>query len=189
LTAENTEKAEKADTKFSGIGEEVGARLAERRSELGHTLRQVAQTAEVSASHLSEIENGRTQVSIPVLLRLVKALDMTITELLPRIGGHHVTGGTIGEVAAGEQLTLSHAELELNIELCHLPPDGKHTIENPQLVDLLIHVLAGSAAATAAGQDIDLSTGDTMDCERVGRCELTTDEGAQVLIVLQSAQG
>ena len=84
-----------AGAKFSGIGEEVGARLAERRSELGHSLRKVAEAAEVSASHLSEIENGRTQVSIPVLLRLVRALDMTVTELLPRIGGHHVASGTV----------------------------------------------------------------------------------------------
>ena len=182
------EPTDKATTKFSGIGEEVGARLAERRSELGLTLRQVAGAAEVSPSHLSEIENGRTQVSIPVLLRLVRALDMTMTELLPRIGGHHVRSGTIRDLAPGDERLLSHDELELNISLVEIPADGKYSVENPNLVDLLIHVLAGAASASAADQEFTLSTGDTMDCERVGRCELTSAAGARLLIVLQSGQ-
>ncbi|MEM7273359.1 MAG: helix-turn-helix domain-containing protein [Actinomycetota bacterium] len=169
------QRADKPDPngKFGGISEEVGARLAERRGELGATLRTVASDAAVSPSHLSEIENGRTQVSLPVLLRLVQALDMTITELLPRIGGHHVRSGSLSDLGSGVH-RLSHDELQLEIELAELASADVHEIDNPELSDLLVHVLSGSARAQVAGRDVLLADGDTLDSERVDRCELTT---------------
>ena len=80
---------------FSGLSQAVGANLAARRQELGKSLRATAVDAEVSPSHLSDIEKGQSQVSIPVLLRLVRALDLTISDLLPRIGGNQATVGSI----------------------------------------------------------------------------------------------
>lgn len=173
-----------AGAKYGGISEEVGARLAERRTELGATLRKIASDAEVSASHLSEIENGRTQVSLPVLLRLVRALDMTITELLPRIGGHHVRSGSLHDLGPGTH-SVSHAELQLEIALVNLGADSGHVIDNPGLSDVLVHVLRGSVRADAADQQPTLGPGDTLDSERVDRCELSADSPALLLTVRQ----
>ncbi|MEM9132698.1 MAG: helix-turn-helix domain-containing protein [Actinomycetota bacterium] len=172
---------------FSGLSEEVGARLAERRRELGATLRDVAAQAEVSASHLSEIENGRSQVSLPVLLRLVRALDLTISELLPRIGGQRVRGGSLNDLGDGIA-GLSHHELELVIEHHQLEPSSSVLVENRALADLLIHVLSGRVTVDAAGQTIELGPGDSLDTERLPQTKLTADAPATVLTVTRSEE-
>lgn len=172
---------------FSGLSEEVGARLAERRQELGTTLRDVAARAEVSASHLSEIENGRSQVSLPVLLRLVRALDLTITDLLPRIGGHRVRGGSLTDLSTGLQ-RLSHPELELMVDHHQLTQSSSVLVENSAFDDLLFHILTGQVIIDAAGQSIELGPGDSLDTERLSVAKLTAIEDATVLVVTRSEQ-
>lgn len=172
---------------FSGLSEEVGARLAERRHELGATLRDVAAQAEVSASHLSEIENGRSQVSLPVLLRLVRALDLTMSELLPRIGGQRVRGGSLQELTSDVH-GLSHNELELVVDFHHLKPNSSVLVENPALADLLIHVLTGRVTIDAAGETIELGPCDSIDTERLPVTKLTANHPATVLTVTRSEQ-
>lgn len=174
---------------FRRISHEVGVRLAERRNELGKVLSDVAAEAEVSTSHLSDIENGVCQVSLPVLLRIVRALDLTVTELLPRIGGHHVRGGTIAEVPAGDALVLSHPELELGIELVHLPGGVTHEIDNPPLEDVLIHPLKGDIRVLADGAEVRLEGGDTLDTERVGRHVIAALGDSRVLIARGPKRG
>lgn len=172
---------------YSGLSEEVGAKLSERRQELGATLRDIAATAEVSASHLSEIENGRSQVSLPVLLRLVRALDLTISELLPRIGGRRARAGSIEGLDAGSH-RMSHPELELTIDYHELDADSSVLVENPTLDDLLVHVLAGEVRVDTAGQSITLGAGDTLDSERLGSCKLIAVAPATAITVTRSEQ-
>ncbi len=174
---------------FRRISHEVGVRLAERRNELGKVLSEVAVEAEVSTSHLSDIENGVCQVSLPVLLRIVRALDLTITELLPRIGGHHVRGGSIAGVQPGTSIVLSHPELELRIELVHLPGDGIHVIDNPALADVLVHSLEGDIRVVADGAEVRLEGGDTLDTERVARHVLGASLDSRVLIARGPERG
>lgn len=165
---------------FSGLSEEVGASLAARRGELGASLRSIAAAAEVSPSHLSEIENGRSQVSLPVLLRLVRALDLTITDLLPRIGGRRVRTGSLHDLDSASA-RLSHDELELTIEHHRLTAGESIKIDNPKLDDLLIHVLAGEITVVAADACHALGVGDTLDSERLPQAELTAVSDASVL--------
>ena len=180
--------ADARDT-FRRISHAVGVRLAERRNELGKALRDVSAESEVSTSHLSDIENGVCQVSLPVLLRIVRALDLTITELLPRIGGHQVSGGTIGEVEPGTSAVLSHPELELRIELVHLVAGATHVIDNPSLADVLVHPLGGAARVAADGAEVRLEAGDTLDTERVGRHVITAVADAQILVAKGASCG
>ncbi|MEM7337399.1 MAG: helix-turn-helix transcriptional regulator [Actinomycetota bacterium] len=172
---------------YSGLSEEVGARLSERRQELGATLRDIAATAEVSASHLSEIENGRSQVSLPVLLRVVRALDLTISELLPRIGGRRTRTGSTHSLGPGDH-RISHPELELTIDYHEMEPDSVVLVENPTLDDLLVHVLAGEIRVDTAGQSVTLGTGDTLDSERLGSCKLIAVAPATAITVTRSEQ-
>jgi len=172
---------------FSGLSQEVGARLAERRAELSKTLRDTASGAEVSASHLSDIENGRSQVSLPVLLRLMKALDLTVAELLPRIGGSRAIGGSLLDLD-GPTNALSHEELELSIGHHFLQPDERLQFDNPASEDLLIHVLSGQVTVAANHREIDLGPGDTLDSERLDGCEVTALAESTILTATRSAQ-
>ena len=167
---------------FDAINQEVGARLAERRSELSRSLREVANDAEVSTSHLSDIESGACRVSLPVLLRIVRALDLTITELLPQIGGHRVFRGSINDVPADGLRLLSHDDLDLSISMVRLDAGGSHEFENPQREDVLVYVLRGAVACEADGTVVLLDEGDALDTEQVARHRLESVSEAQVLV-------
>jgi len=159
----------------------VGGRLAERRNELNKSLRVVALEADLSTSHLSDIENGVCQVSLPVLLRLVRSLDLTITELLPRIGGHRVKSTSIADVPAGGIGIISHEKLALHIEILKLKQDSSYTLHNGTRSDVLIHVLHGAVVVRVEGTEIDLQSGDTLDTERISEHILTATRDSQVL--------
>lgn len=167
---------------FDAINQEVGARLAERRRELARSLRQVAADAEVSTSHLSDIESGACRVSLPVLLRIVRALNLTITELLPQIGGHRVRRTNISDVPKGGYEILSHDDLDLGISLLHLDKDAVHQIDNTDRADVLIYVLNGSVNCDADGTVVRLGAGDTLDTEQVACHQVAGQTSAQVLV-------
>ena len=167
---------------FDAINQEVGARLAEKRRELARSLRQVAGDAQVSTSHLSDIESGLCRVSLPVLLRIVRALDLTITELLPQIGGHRVSRTSISDMSDGEAKVLSHNDLDLNISLIHLNGHAAHQIENPERADVLIYVLSGSVACDSDGTVVPLGEGDTLDTEQVACHRLEAQTDARILV-------
>ncbi len=55
--------------------EELGRRIRKLRVERRLTLKQVEHTSGLSATHLSEIERGRTSPTIGALVRIARALD------------------------------------------------------------------------------------------------------------------
>ena len=60
----------------------LGERIRERRQELGLTLRQLGELADLSASFLSLVEKGRTSPSIASLQRIAAALQVPIFDFL-----------------------------------------------------------------------------------------------------------
>jgi DNA-binding Xre family transcriptional regulator len=74
-----------------GMDIDVGARLRTWRQRRRLTLREVAEAAGLSESFLSQVERGRTNISVRSLKRVAAALDCTIGDLfgdgyhLPRI--------------------------------------------------------------------------------------------------------
>jgi transcriptional regulator with XRE-family HTH domain/quercetin dioxygenase-like cupin family protein len=60
----------------------VGARLRARREETSRSLRQLARDLGISASFLSQIENGKTQPSVGTLHAICSALGLSIDKLL-----------------------------------------------------------------------------------------------------------
>ena len=169
--------------RFSGLSEAIGANLEARRLELGKSLRGTAVDAAVSPSHLSDIERGRSQVSLPVLLRLVRALDLTVKELLPRIGGNQAAQGSINYL--DEPISsISHRELDLTIEHRNLNAEETMKVENPARLDLFIHVLEGEVTVTADGDDHRLGCGDSLDSERLPSTALTGITPAKILVIV-----
>lgn len=68
-----------AVNELSGIGENV----REARQQRGWSLRKLAAEADVSASLISQIENGRANPSVRTLYSLAEALDLPVAEFIP----------------------------------------------------------------------------------------------------------
>jgi transcriptional regulator with XRE-family HTH domain len=64
--------------------EELGRRLRKLRLERRLTLKQVERSAGLSATHLSEIERGRTSPTIGALVRIARALDKDTSFFIER---------------------------------------------------------------------------------------------------------
>ena len=64
----------------------VGAQLRERRQAAGLSLRQFAKTLGVSASFISQLENGKSQPSVATLYQICSALGVTVDELFAALG-------------------------------------------------------------------------------------------------------
>lgn len=64
----------------------IGARLREGRTEVGISVRELARKAGVSASLVSQIENGKARPSVATLYALVQHLNLTVDELFDNMG-------------------------------------------------------------------------------------------------------
>lgn len=62
--------------------EELGARLRTRRYELGLTLEEVAERAQMDFSNLSRLERGRQNARPGTVHKLARALDLPVSELV-----------------------------------------------------------------------------------------------------------
>jgi DNA-binding XRE family transcriptional regulator/mannose-6-phosphate isomerase-like protein (cupin superfamily) len=71
----------------------VGARLRQARQRSGLSLREVARQLGVSASFVSQLENGKSQPSVATLYSLAQLLDVSIDELFAPAGLTEEGGG------------------------------------------------------------------------------------------------
>ena len=60
----------------------IGRRIRAARKKLGLSQEQVCELTDLSASHMSHIENGKTKVSLPALILIANALQTTVDSLL-----------------------------------------------------------------------------------------------------------
>lgn len=60
----------------------IGCRIREKRIEKNMTQDSLASQIGVSNPHISNIERGRTKVSLPTLLDIANSLDTTLDELI-----------------------------------------------------------------------------------------------------------
>lgn len=78
-------RAEGTDRHDDGLAEELPAvapQLRELRRRAGLTLEAAAARARLSPAHLSRLETGRRQPSLPLLLGLARTYGTTVSELL-----------------------------------------------------------------------------------------------------------
>lgn len=62
--------------------EKIGRKLKEIRLSKGLTQEYVANAADVNTSHISNIENNRVRISLPTLVYVCNALNVTIDYVL-----------------------------------------------------------------------------------------------------------
>lgn len=60
----------------------IGKKLKETRISKGLTQEYIANMADVNTSHISNIENNRVKISLPTLVHVCNALDITVDYVL-----------------------------------------------------------------------------------------------------------
>ena len=92
----------------------AGARIREQRKSLGMSLRQLGQQVGVSASMLSQVENGRCQASVATLYKLVNELGMSFDDLFDPPSGSSPS-------RAAAPVSTEEADLSVRPEAAHRP--------------------------------------------------------------------
>lgn len=148
----------------------VGAQLRALRAARRLSLGDVARETGISASFLSLVENGRSDITIGRLTRLVDYYGISITELLPAPGGRDPDvvradetrqlhspeeGTTISLLSSGTDRTMLPMLLEL-APGASLAESGHHAGEE------FVHVLAGRLRLEVDGAEPhELAAGDS----------------------------
>ena len=58
----------------------IGQRIKELRRNIGISQEALAYQAEVDRTYVTDVENGRRNVSVEILERLIKALNVSVSE-------------------------------------------------------------------------------------------------------------
>jgi transcriptional regulator with XRE-family HTH domain len=115
------------------VGSLIGDRVRRIRQQKGLTLRAIELRARVSATHVSEIERGKTWPTVGVIGRIATALGVSAAELLdvpPEVAPLHQAAAERRRFVRPEAqtevegLTLSHGPSELSVHLLTLAPGG-----------------------------------------------------------------
>lgn len=175
----------------------VGSAVRSRRTTAGLSVAELARRAGVSGPFVSQLEGGRSSVSIPVLYRLAAALGCTANDLLPaspevrrrtRAGtGPRLRAGNTGAVQRPRLLTRSGAGVRLEAHHYEMAPGEDEQEWFAQAGEVLVHVVGGAITVEFAdGERIDLDAGDSLHHEGAvaHRWVLRGSAPAEVLVVL-----
>jgi transcriptional regulator with XRE-family HTH domain len=188
---ETTSAAEAAD-----FGRDVGAAVRHRRQELGMASKELAARLGVSASFITQLEQGQSSISLPRLYRLAELLDTTPNGLLPvssasilitRAGtGQEMRAANREDAQRPQLLTRGGSGRSLKahrylIEQADPPQDWfKHEGED------FVYVISGYLRVEfLRGRPVELGPGDALnhDGDIPHRWGLGSDQPAEVLIV------
>jgi transcriptional regulator with XRE-family HTH domain len=174
---------------------ELGERLRAMRQLRRLTLREVAESAGVSESFVSQLERGRTNASVATLQRLASALGIEISDLF---AGESQTGPRVlrrqerqllewGHLGRKALLTPKPFHL-LEVVTAAFDPGGS-TGDEPYThgdSEELLLVLAGRVQVQLGSELLDLSTGDSVNyrSSTPHRVSNPGDEPAEVLFVI-----
>lgn len=67
------------------IKQKVGHRIKELRLQLGLSQEALANKAEVDRTYMTDVENGRRNISVEVLERIINALDINYSDFFNSI--------------------------------------------------------------------------------------------------------
>ncbi|QPG72562.1 helix-turn-helix transcriptional regulator [Mycolicibacterium mucogenicum DSM 44124] len=146
----------------------AGARLREFRTQRGLSLSEAAARAEVTKGFLSLAERGRTNVSVPVLIRICDALGIGIGDLFEYPAAPIVRSGAGAPLEMGghdvrEELLTPKAERYVQVmHTVMRPGGGSGGAYRLEARTIFVYVLKGGLSITIDGQTTVLDTGDSM---------------------------
>lgn len=144
------------------MADQLGSRLRTLRQERRYSLAQVAAGAELSTSFLSLVENGRSDITISRLVRLLNFYKVGISDLLS-------DSGSRDEIVVRKEDTLDLYSSSEGIAMFLLAPDGRRAMM-PILCEFdpeghsaefskhegeeFVHVLKGSIELQVEGSEL-----------------------------------
>lgn len=158
----------------------VGAAVRTRRTAAGLSVAELARRAGVSGPFVSQLEGGRSSVSIPVLYRLASALGCAANDLLPLTGEVRRTtragGGPRYRVSEEDDegpppqrsrlLTRTGEGVLLEAHHYVIDPGDAEQDWFSQSGEVFVHVLRGALTVEFAdGTSTDLDAGDSLHHE------------------------
>jgi transcriptional regulator with XRE-family HTH domain len=177
--------------------EHLGEEISERRQNAGMSIAELARRSDVSAAFISQVESGRSSMSIPTLYRVATALDCTASALLGRSAPHtYVTragagpqlAASTGEHAQSTRLLTRTGE-DVLLESYHYvidPSDDEQEWFHHSGEDFVYVIGGGIIVEFDDGSSVDLAAGDSLHHDgAIGhRWVLATAEPAEVLCVV-----
>ncbi|MGO1497846.1 helix-turn-helix domain-containing protein [Agrococcus casei] len=159
----------------------IGRAIRDRRKASGLTLTQLAQQAEISVSHLSNIETGQSIASLPLLSKVASALGISMAELTRdenRLVAHSGRLPTPGE----HWRILSHDDLETRIAAGDFAAGAELAFPFPlEGRDCFLTVLSGAVKVTVDGGEYSLGQGDAIDARSAAILTIVVADDARVV--------
>ncbi len=179
--------------------EELGRRVRRLRSERRMTLKQVESASGLSATHLSEIERGRTSPTIGALTRIARALEKDVSFFIerderPEVAHHlreQVAGYVAGDGITAESLSAGIPGSSLFTYRVRLEPTsstGLRLLAQEAPGDAVLHVLAGRLEAQCPQRSHSLGAGDTLHAALVATLTLRAGGTGPVEFVLATTR-
>ncbi|MEV0077994.1 XRE family transcriptional regulator [Nocardia neocaledoniensis] len=151
---------------------QLGSVIRAHRRAAGRTLAVLAAETGLSASFLSQLENGRTNSSLRSLQQIADALSTTATALLaaaddaapaPIVRADENTALPQDEPGDGTVRVLAHGDRDLRaLEFTGGTSRGDRDFAHAG--DEIIHVVRGRVSLVADGTEYELGQGDTYYC-------------------------
>lgn len=148
---------------------QLGPRLRELRQSRNLSLGEVSEGTGISASFLSMVENGQSDITISRLMRLVRWFGVSVADLV-----QEPDTSKIQVVRAAERRSLRLVDEGISIQM--LTPDGRHRMmpvinlyeRGGAMTDParhegeeFVHVLSGKIELVVEGESVVLEPGDS----------------------------
>ncbi len=147
------------------LGALLGPRLRERRNELGRTLADLAGEAGLSAGYLSAIETGTSVPSLPVLVRIARALEVSLAEVLRSSSSTRLARGHITDAYGTNELAADGSQLQI-VRQCAEPGQAGQAPVNLENSDVFLYLYLGRLDVTLDDGVFELRAGDALHCDR-----------------------
>jgi transcriptional regulator with XRE-family HTH domain len=151
---------------------ELGKRIKQLRLAQGFTLKDIESKVGVSATHVSEIERGKTSPTVGALAKIATALQVNPSFLVDLPVGEDITQTRRGDRfrlvgsrngAQWEVLTGERPFAELSLFILDLPSDMKEPlVQEPRSGDKFLYVVEGVLQVELGDEKNVLRTGDSM---------------------------
>jgi transcriptional regulator with XRE-family HTH domain len=148
----------------------VGPRIRQRRNELGYSLRELGARTNLTASFLSQVENGQCSVSLASLQRIATALEVPMFAFLedspppsPVMRGSERPRLDISDPDICYELLSRNLGGQVMAIMIHVGPGGRRIAERlSQPTDEVMYVLTGHMSITIDEETYALDPGDSI---------------------------
>jgi transcriptional regulator with XRE-family HTH domain len=148
----------------------IGRRINTLRQKRQLTLAKLAEMANLSASHLSQIERDKVTPSLVTLTGIASALEVSLRDLFEseadqvRIVRATLTGDEGTDISPGVRSRLTSPEngWDLEVHRLTLYPDAPYLEFEPHLGEVLGFVLKGALTIVIDDEQFELGSGDSI---------------------------